>query len=801
MSAADVFLSSPPRPVKINSYALSSSPNLPPLNEIFSNTSKHPSRRSRSHAAAIPDDAPSTFTSAAILLREAPEIDIETEKITHSPPRKSNPSGAGKKKAPTPEAISVPTEATILIDSSPGDKPWQKFKNKKPTSQGEKQAVQKACITKSNTKGKPREKTETVSRHFAPKESAAKYVQKGSDRGKTVLELEDQATSGPSCSEPALRRRSDWTPPPANNPILPELESDNQELLSSIERLPKSKDVFQTLVEDYGRKDTLPCVVSNKLQQVDIITKRKLIELVPTGNEIGQFPRETSPPKIVNAKKKTRTITELATAPYMLTTEPALDLVGPATKESLLNYFDSDGAVKALVEHQTAVMSQKKEKPKESKPSAKPKRKKKAGTANNPILLSPNSALKQTSNQDFVFGTSSQLVREESPTTLRDLQLAMQASNQVDSDPFADSDSQGLWHAGARDTDGELMKADEFEIEDLPLLLGLRKQSQHSREEFVDINDVLKSSGVDESAAPAPQPNSHFIESQVVSSAQPPKPEDQGNTESQCAAAASDPRPDFESFSDAQLSRQIASYGFKPVKKRQAMIALLDQCWNSKSSGTSIIQSRSISTSSSVSASKRKQQTATTGPENPPKRRGRPRKNSTAETPSATTSTSKETNLKRPRGRQKKASPKPVEIADSDLDDSVISTSSKASSPDRDRIFSSPPAVDLSISDEVDMSLTLSPTGQQADLFRHITKAVTSAPRSRDPSQPSWHEKMLLYDPIVLEDLAAWLNAGALSGAGYDGEVSPFDVKKWCESKSVICLWRQNLNGKERKRY
>ncbi|KAI0137620.1 hypothetical protein F4776DRAFT_622764 [Hypoxylon sp. NC0597] len=801
MSAADVFLSSPPRPVKINSYSLSSSPNLPPLNEIFSNTSKVPPLRSGSHATAIPDNTPSTFTSAAILLREAPEIDIETEKIIRSPPRKSNLSRAGKKKAPTPEAIGVPTEATLLIESSPADKPWQKFKNNKSTSQGERQAAQNARVTKSSTKGKSREKTETVSRHFTSKESAAKHAQKGSDRDKTSLESEDQAVSGLSCSEPALRRRSDWTPPPANNSNLHEPESDNQELLSSIERLPKSKDVFRTLVEDYGRKDTLPCVASNQLQQVDIITKRKLIELVPTGNEISQLPRETSPPKTVNAKKKTRTITELATAPYILPTEPALDLVGPATKESLLNYFDSDGAVTALVEHQTAVMSQKKEKAKDTKPSAKPKRKKKTGTANNPILLSPNSALKQTSNQDFVFGTSSQLVREESPTTLRDLQLAIQASNRVDSDPFADSDSQGLWHAGARDIDGELMKADDIEIvEDLPLPSGLQKQSQHSREEFVDINDILKSSGADESATPAPQLNSHF-QSQVVSSAQPPKPKDQGNSESQCTAGENDPRPDFESLSDAQLSRQIASYGFKPVKKRQAMIALLDQCWSSKGFGTSITQSRSISTSSSVSASKRKQHTAPTGPENPPKRRGRPRKNSTTETPSTTTLAPKETSPKRPRGRQKKAASKSAEIADSDLDDSMISTSSKASSPNRDRIFSSPPAVDLSMSEEVDMSLTLSPTGQQTDLFRHITKAITSAPRSRDPSQPSWHEKMLLYDPIVLEDLAAWLNAGALSGVGYDGEVSPFDVKKWCESKSVICLWRQGLNGKERKRY
>ncbi|KAK6948988.1 hypothetical protein Daesc_009060 [Daldinia eschscholtzii] len=239
------------------------------------------------------------------------------------------------------------------------------------------------------------------------------------------------------------------------------------------------------------------------------------------------------------------------------------------------------------------------------------------------------------------------------------------------------------------------------------------------------------------------------------------------------------------------------------VKKRQAMIALLSQCWISKNPGASMVHANSISTSSSLSAPKRKQAT-TTQPENAPKRRGRPRKNSLSETEASTSkapAAKTTTTTRKPRGRQKKDTIKSIEIADSDVEDSISSSSSRASSPDYDRIFSSPPAVDLSLAEEADMSLTLAPTDQQADLFRHITKAVTSAPRSQDPAKPSWHEKMLLYDPIILEDLAAWLSAGALRGVGYDGEVAPEDVKKWCESKSVICLWRQNTRGKERKRY
>jgi len=44
---------------------------------------------------------------------------------------------------------------------------------------------------------------------------------------------------------------------------------------------------------------------------------------------------------------------------------------------------------------------------------------------------------------------------------------------------------------------------------------------------------------------------------------------------------------------------------------------------------------------------------------------------------------------------------------------------------------------------------------------------VLSAPRTHDQSRPGWYEKILLYDPIVLEDLCGWLNGGAL----FDGVV------------------------------
>ena len=51
---------------------------------------------------------------------------------------------------------------------------------------------------------------------------------------------------------------------------------------------------------------------------------------------------------------------------------------------------------------------------------------------------------------------------------------------------------------------------------------------------------------------------------------------------------------------------------------------------------------------------------------------------------------------------------------------------------------------------------------QSVALFKQITATVKAAPRSMDLKTPSWWEKMLMYDPVVLEDFTAWLNGQGL---------------------------------------
>jgi len=122
----------------------------------------------------------------------------------------------------------------------------------------------------------------------------------------------------------------------------------------------------------------------------------------------------------------------------------------------------------------------------------------------------------------------------------------------------------------------------------------------------------------------------------------------------------------------------------------------------------------------------------------------------------------------------------------------------------------------------------------KAKLFPRVTAALKAATRSTDPAKPSWHQKILLYDPIVLEDLTAWVNAQDLGvqvrrqetkkslkarkkkGAERSTEaplpndpdfveareeVQAWMVQKWCEEKGICCLWKEGLRGGVRSNY
>lgn len=115
----------------------------------------------------------------------------------------------------------------------------------------------------------------------------------------------------------------------------------------------------------------------------------------------------------------------------------------------------------------------------------------------------------------------------------------------------------------------------------------------------------------------------------------------------------------------------------------------------------------------------------------------------------------------------------------------------------------------------------------QASIFPQIAETIKAAPLGEDINTPSWHEKILLYDPIVLEDLTAWLNGQGLrteverlktknktrgrkkkdappevdEWETVRDELKAWMVQKWCEDNSICCLWKEGLRGGVKARY
>ncbi|KAK0732462.1 hypothetical protein B0T21DRAFT_384747 [Apiosordaria backusii] len=964
---------------------ISSSPEFPSLSDLLvTKAPKKPTTlRSGKNAAPIPGDASTTFTSAAIMWQEARQregegissLGIETSGpvMKDAAPVKAKPKSRATTKTATkkPDQPAEPNDSVMVGEPSQIDVlvPKKRAKRAKPPQDITQTTIAKGKVTKPAVREKAtKKKVETVSRHFA-KETLGDQPPARSAPEAAAPTKDDE----PAVLEPAMRRRLDWTPPREslareipNDTCVTQAVASLAEESTCPEQSPEGN-VFKALHDKVGRKsDDVRSVSSGSgTSSVDVLGKRKLIEMVQTAalnitniDPNSKAPAE-SPVKSKAVKKKPRTITELATAAYRQQEEHS-------NQESLLSYLDvSDGQTGSS---STGLGG----KGKAGKKAAKPRASKKKPEPKKSILLSPESALQQVAQQDFVFGTSSQLATEDDPELLRALHEAMKLSNDAAEDPFASPSpvtsglavrkkpGRLLWGAGARDEDGELLDMeildltesppphsqrplkvaesldDSVQIIEQPLPLPPIEEPQlmkvtsppspgaedqrhvHSIfdlsvssvdtepelqslplstttkalvEEIPEPNDTDWTDDFDFELPPSNQEHHELLLTQSSSpqltrtSATPnPKVTSPSKPQSEkLSALPSDsspqsrsmepPRPKYELFTDAQLARDISRFGFKPVKKRSAMIALLDQCWASRvqtAVGGMATNALMMSTTATTQAASRL--TTTTAPSSP---RGRPRKSSEAAAAATDYSTLKVPELKKllqerslkqsgnkpdliarlqdydmrrrahiaeptsPRGRPRKdagsspkrtksptrraTSPKPakspattprrskpqgrstiIEIpdsdADSDLDDpmlsSPVSSAGHARLGDEEDIFSS---VDLSMTEDTEMSLIASPTTEQVSVFAYITKAITSAPPSKDAMDPSWHEKILMYDPIILEDLASWLNAGQLDKVGFDGEVSPADVKQWCENKSR--KWTGNKRGRSKPRF
>ncbi|TQS36097.1 hypothetical protein Golomagni_03461 [Golovinomyces magnicellulatus] len=571
----------------------------------------------------------------------------------------------------------------------------------------------------------------------------------------------------------AIKRRRGWTPPKENDSpsiALPALGS-NYCVSPDYSTAPEeNKKKLASLLEEFAYTHITKSPSKGETQGKSV-SKRKLIELVKSNAPAsGKAKKKERAPT-----KKARTLTELSTSIYVedenTQTKPPIKISQSTVVENLKTSIHKSSG--------TPISSTK-----------LPKRKSKGIQTPKTTLLSPESALREVNKQDFVFGTSSQLAREDSPGFLKDLHEAMQASNQL-KDPFSSSPvlssvkkakkpKQNLWNAASRSSDGSLLNDELVVLTTSPIASEKTDfSSLLSKDPFIDIDDKPLAEVIANSDQPI-MINSvelgHLEEQNIKPFNSLPKcapteeKEYSQNTTKRKPRSSNnltlsteqiEQKPNFESYTNAQLTKEISKYHFKPVKKRDEMISLLQQCWEGKQRmklGSLDTNTKIISTIEPAYGEKSKD------------RKIRP-----------PTRTKKKTRKVSPRSlspkspkRSRKKSPKKSPYK-SKLSPPSLSTRSSSTEP--------------------------SPASSSRLLFSHITQAIRNTTPSKEAKNPNWNEKILLYDPIVLEDLTVWLNTGALQKTNWDGEVEPKVVKKWCDSRSICCLWRENLKGGARDRY
>lgn len=547
-------------------------------------------------------------------------------------------------------------------------------------------------------------------------------------------------------------------------------------------------------------------------------------------------------------RKKPQTITEKATAPFM-PEEPA--------SKSVLDYFGSpvqeangenraETTTKGFSEASTL----------RPKPSCKPrKRSVMTKVDKGPVLSSPKTARKTTEDQELIFGTSSQLVRDESPIFIEDMREAVEASRLMDEqrnstlpresrpslNPILSgssgvkssfASSRNLWSVAARNLDGSLLSVEVIDLVDTPKpckILPPSAELIHTREtNCPDSALTHESQPAPDSAFTKPRlktiTQEYPLEDMALEQSMPrslaeaslrKRPRSQSPVKKQKALKkleetshelGASQMPNYEGFKTAELSKAVAANGFKAIKKRADMISLLEQCWKSRNRTSSPALAPSIYVPEFIVAGEPTDGIfKTASPVK--KKKGSARKTSvsitavgdgdsiTAAHPTINPS------IKKPRGRPKKDASIPLSP------EKITKTTTIISKPPLTKRISStspPPSTQPLTSHVSSSSSSKTAASTKATtnplLLQTITTAIKSFPPTHCATSLTFYEKILLYDPIVLEDLTVWLNTVGLGRVGTDDEVGVKVVREWCLEQSVCFISREEGWRKKRKR-
>ncbi|KAF7715014.1 Uncharacterized protein PECH_006037 [Penicillium ucsense] len=655
----------------------------------------------------------------------------------------------------------------------------------------------------------------------------------------------------------ATRRRRDWTPPPEtmSHPISTGCAQ------RTVAEVPdtSNKAGFGDILTDYTYSRSGSATAELRATSEGVPTKRRKIDLLePQGPSRASHSKEildqgdssstTSSGRLsarkIKPQKRFTTLTARMTAQYG--TENTEDEPGDKDITQYIVKRDSNRNSKT-----------------------------KAKAQQSSVVLSPEAAFQTLDQQDVIFGTCSQLERDDSPETLREMQRAFRMSEDLafqrragigdlaTSEPSMTSEDapdlmsrsqskKKLWSVAGRDMQGSLVQAEVVESLDLTdSSLGnntanpaqgdstVRAMSNApSDDDWLDLDNgkaglSLAAKATNIIQATTALKSNLTLASTSKKAAQETQPAlreiEQPRSVSQFA-----PMPQYSGFTDAELSKQVAAYGFKSVKGRKKMIDLLQKCWESKFGKTDMSALVSGETESATNSIVHTVQKTVMPPKTASKSKGianAKKSTSTLAKPPRKTkiATPKKSKQLPPNDAQQLPTSSYIdieEIQDSE-DEPLLSpvqvqayytksssaSTQLATSPSRNSKASNrarSPQARKTASSKIspvterikrDTAIgTSEPTSDQnmKPLLTQITSAVRAQsrlPQANSRARPTWHEKILMFDPIMLEDFTAWLNVEGLGLVDEDREVNTTLVRDWCESKGICCGWKKNTSG------
>ncbi|KAJ6079419.1 hypothetical protein N7467_009172 [Penicillium canescens] len=838
---------------------LSSSPNPPRSPEL--------ARHDRSPAChALPPDATpppvtspselfqphtrSRFFSTPIASDQCPTYAPKTKKSLTK--KASNDQSASDK--PGRKTKKVANKLAPVAPSSPQLDPVGRMDNATKPGKGKPRKTAKSKdqgnmklagkVTKTSTGEEAKEPTKAGKKMTATKQLPS------TDSGETPVPTNALGKDEQLHLDEATRRRMDWTPPRETACENVTLVGDSGEQEKDCE--PNAMGGFGKLLSDYSFSGSAPNPRELPQNANSGPTKRRRIEL--------EHPQIQ---QLVNGK------------PYSLNDYTSTD--DSASGKSKKATKGKPKKFTTLTARMTAQYAQNNEQEGEEPVmdcvpgirAAKNRRGKAKETDNDcPFtILSPEAAVEFMNDQDLVFGTCSQLEREDSPQILREMQQAIRASESLSyQEGTCDSvhahnsraareppirsvsritGTKNLWNVGSRDIEGSLVQSGKLNVVDLTDRpeLPTNSHDQMAKPALKPLDkNWFELDYADIDSPPEKKPlkksSSSNVQSQVSAIATPVKRTKAAPVEP-AISQQTDPQapqmPQYAGFTDAELSKQIARFGFKSVRGRKKMIDLLQQCWESKHGGAA--------TGSQPAAQTEQPKTSASVQSYDPKP-AFDSKSKAKTKPKSVTSTIKETSLETaksaPASRinsqkspQKGSKTQPTtgssasfidveEIQDSEAEITPspsqvqshyanIYSNSRTGSQTREHTLdivtktppTSPTKRKLTSKVSVTKTRTTDPSARVslADISAQITKAVRAQPRLSplssalgSRSRSTWHEKILMYDPIILEDFTAWLNVEGLGLVGEDREVGTASVREWCESKGVCCCWKKNAS-------